>query len=88
MAVDAVEDDELESEAEKESLVSSKGDMMDRASDTTDSGISIRVPLGNGGETWTGIEERSDKASQTQATDLAVNQGPYEKTNLLFSLNI
>ena len=31
-------DDEVESEVEKESLVSSKVDMMDRASDTTDSG--------------------------------------------------
>ena len=82
-------DDAVEDEDEKDSMVSSKGDMMDRASDTTDSGISIRRDLGNGGETWpVGIEERSDKASQTQATDLAVNQGPYEKTHLLFSLNI
>lgn len=68
-------DDEVESEVEKESLVSSKVDMMDRASDTTDSGISIR-PLGNcgGGETWPGIEERSDKASQTPADMTTANQ--------------
>ena len=64
-----------------------KATEMDRASDTTDSGISIR-PLGGagGGEPWPlpvvgGMEERADKASQT---DIASNQGPFEKT-LIFA---
>ena len=49
-------------------------DPLDRASDTTDSGISIR-PLGND---ILGIEERSDKASQTMSdmTTANNNQGP------------
>ena len=67
-----------------------KATEMDRASDTTDSGISIRPLGGAGGEPWPlpvvgGMEERADKASQT---DIATNQGPFEKTHFCIRLMI